>query len=88
MVNAFGDNVARGPGNLHMAKKVVVIKGKFKDYVDEIRKSYELGSTPYRLHTNSDGTFVTPILFIVGGYIHWPMLLQWRLVVARLRRIQ
>ena len=28
---------------------------------DEIRQSYELGSAPYRLHTNSDGTFVTPV---------------------------
>ena len=27
----------------------------------EIQQSYELGFTPYRLHTNVDGTFVTPI---------------------------
>ena len=49
-----------------MAKKVVVTKGEFKDYVDEIRQSYELGFTPYRLHTNSDGTFVTPIRVYSG----------------------
>ena len=36
-------------------------KGKIKDYVDEIQQSYELGFTPYRLHTNADGTFVTSI---------------------------
>ena len=43
-----------------MVKKVVT-KGKFKDYVDEIRQSYKLGFPPYRLHTNPEGTFVTPI---------------------------
>ena len=43
-----------------MVKKVVVTKGKFKDYMDVIEQSYELGFTPYRLHTNADGTFVTP----------------------------
>ena len=52
MVNVFGDSVG---------KKVVVTKGKFKDYMDEIRQSYELGFTPYRLHTNVEGKFVTPI---------------------------
>ena len=66
MVNVFGDSVASRPGNLPMAKKVVVTKGKFKDYVDEIRQNYELGFTPYRLHTNSDVTFVTPIRVYSG----------------------
>ena len=59
MVNVFG--AGSGPGNLQMVNNVVVTKGKFKDYSDEIRQSYELGFTPYRLHTNPDGTFVTPI---------------------------
>ena len=44
-----------------MVKKVVVTVGKFKDYIDEIQQSYVLGFTPYRLHKNADGTFVTPI---------------------------
>ena len=35
--------------------------GKFGDYIDEIQQSYELGFTPYRLHTNEVGTYVTPI---------------------------
>ena len=61
MVNVFGDSVASGQGNLQMVKKVVVTKGKFNDYSDEIRQSYELGFTPYSLHTNVDGVFVTPI---------------------------
>ena len=38
-----------------MVMKVYVTVGKFKDY------SYMLGDTPYRLHKNVDGTFVTPI---------------------------
>ena len=63
MVNALGDSVASGLGNLQMMKKVVRTKGKFKDYADEIRQSYQLGFTPYRLHTNADGTYVTPIRY-------------------------
>ena len=35
--------------------------GKFQDYSDEIRQSYELGFPPCRLHTNVEGVFVTPI---------------------------
>ena len=61
MDNAFGDSVASGPGNLQMAKKVVVTKGKYKTYMDEMRQSYELGFTPFRLHTNTVGTYVSPI---------------------------
>ena len=61
MVNVFGGNIARRPGNLQVVKKVVVTVGNFKDHIDEIQQSYELGFTPYRLHKNADGTFVTPI---------------------------
>ena len=61
MVNVFGDSVASGPGNLQMAKKVVVTKGTFKDHIDEIQQSFELGSIPYRLHTNPYATYITPI---------------------------
>ena len=61
MVNIFDDSVASGPGNLQMVKNVVVTKGKFKDYMDEIKQSYELGFTPYRLHKNQYGIYVTPI---------------------------
>ena len=55
--NVFGDT--SGPGNLQMVKKVVVTKGKFKDYMGEIQQSYELGFTPYRLHKNQYGIYVT-----------------------------
>ena len=44
-----------------MVKKVVTTVSRFGNYTAEIRQSYELGFTPYRLHTNVDGTFVTPI---------------------------
>ena len=57
MLNVFGDSIASGPE----VKKVVTAVGQFKDYFAEILQSYVLGFTPYRLHTNVDGTFVTPI---------------------------
>ena len=63
MVNVFGHSVRSGPGKLQI---VVVTKGMFKDYMDEIRQSYELEFTLYRIHTNPDGTFVTPIRFYSG----------------------
>ena len=50
-----------------MVKKVVVTEGKFKDYGDEIQQGYELGFTPYRLHKNTDDTFVTPIRYYDGS---------------------
>ena len=62
MVNVFGV----WQGNLQVVKTFVVTEGKFKDYTDEIQQSYELGFTPYRLHTNADGTFVTPIRYYDG----------------------
>ena len=61
MVNVFGGSIASWLGNLQVVKEVVVIVGKFMDYIDEIQHSYVLGFTPYRLHKNADGTFVTPI---------------------------
>ena len=66
MVNVFGDSVASGTGNLQMAKKVET-KDKYKDYWNEIQQSYELGFTPYRLHTNVDSIYVTPIRVYDGS---------------------
>ena len=88
MVNVFGDSVASGSGNLQVVKNVVVTKAKFKDYADEIQQSYELGFTSYRLHTNADGTFVTPIRYYDGKVLYWTMLLQWRLAIGILKRIR
>ena len=42
MVYLFDESTASGPGNLQMVKKVVVTKGKCKDYLNEIQQSYEL----------------------------------------------
>ena len=52
-----------------MAKKGVVTKGKYRDYWNEIQQSYELGFTPYRLHMNVDGIYVTPI-HVYDGSVH------------------
>ena len=51
---------------LQVVKKVILTKGKFKDYWNEIQQSYVLGFTPYRLYKNPDGTFVTPIRYYDG----------------------
>ena len=62
MVILFGVSIAIGPGNLQVVKKVVVTVGRF-----------ELGFTPYRLHKNTDGTFVTPIrVYDRKVYVVWP----------------
>ena len=66
MVNVFGDSIASWPGNLQMVKIVVGTEGKFKDYANEIQQSYKIGLTPYRLHKNADGIFVTPIRYCDG----------------------
>ena len=70
-----------------MVKKVVVTKGKFKDYVDEIQAmSLDIHLIDYTRIPMVHLLF--SFVFIVGGYMYWTMLLQWRLVVARLKRIQ
>ena len=62
MVNVFSESVGSGGSvDLQIVKKVATTVGTFGDYIDEIRQSYEFGFTSYRLHTNKDGTFVTPI---------------------------
>ena len=40
--------------------------GQYLDYYAEINQSYVLGFPPYRLHTNVDGTLVTPIRYYDG----------------------
>ena len=58
--------VKRAGREIQMAKKVVVTKGKFKDYSDEILQSYVLGFPPYRLHSNVEVVFVTLIRVYSG----------------------
>ena len=71
-----------------MAKKVVVTKGKFRDYMDEIQQSYELGFTPYILHKNQYGIYVTPFVFMMRAYMYWTMLPRRMLAIGILKRIQ
>ena len=47
-------------------KKVVVTKGKFNDYIDEIQQSYGLGFRHYRLQPNVEGTYAAPIRVYSG----------------------
>ena len=62
MVNLFDESVGSGGSvGLQLVKKVVTTVGTFGEYIDEIQQSCELGFTPYRLHTNEVGTYVTPI---------------------------
>ena len=66
MVNVFGESVGSGSVDLQLVKKVVATVGQYEDYWAEINQSYELGFPPYKLHTNVDGTFVTPIRYYDG----------------------
>ena len=61
MVNVFGESVGSGSVDLQSVKKVGVTNGQYKDYVNEMQQSYELGFPPYWLHTSGYGTFVEPI---------------------------
>ena len=70
MANVFGDSVVSGSGNLQVVKKVLVTKGKLKDYAEEIQQSYVLGFAPYILHKNADDTFVTPIRIYMERYMY------------------
>ena len=58
----FFPNAAPGQKILEVPHNAVT-EGKFKDYWNEIQQSTELEITPYRLHKNADGTFVTPIRY-------------------------
>ena len=66
MVNVFGESVGSGSVDHQSVKKVVTTVGTFGDYYAEINQSYVLGFPPYRVHTNVDGTFVTPIRYYDG----------------------
>ena len=88
MVNVFGESVGSGSVDLQLVKKVVVTKGQYKDYVNEIQLTYELGFSRYLLHTTGYVTFVTPIVFIMGGYMYWTMLPRWILQVDMLQAMK
>ena len=85
MVNVFGDGVASGPENLQMVKKVVVTKGKFKDYIDKIQQSYELDLhiTDY---TRINMIYMLPPFVFIIRVMYWTMLPRWRLANGILKR--
>ena len=66
MVNVFGESVGNESVDLQLVKKIVKTVGRYEDYYAEIDQNYGLGFPPYRLHTNVDGTFVTPIRYYDG----------------------
>ena len=66
MVNVFGESVGNESVDIQLVKKGVTTVGRYEDYYAEINQGYELGFPPYRLHTNVDGTFVTPIRYYYG----------------------
>ena len=66
MVNVFGESVGNDSVDLQLVKKVVTTVGQHLENYAEINQSYVLGFPPYRLHTNVDGTFVTPIHYYDG----------------------
>ena len=63
MVNVFGESVGSG---FSISGKVVATVGQYEDYWAEINQSYVLGFSPYQVHTNVDGTFVTLIRYYDG----------------------
>ena len=66
VINVFGESVGSGFVDPQLVKKVVATAGQYEDYTAAINQSYVLGFPPYRLHTNEDGTFVTPIRYYDG----------------------
>ena len=67
MVNVFGESVGNDSVDLQLVNKVVTTVGQYVDCYAEINQSYVLGFPPYRLYTNVDGTFVTPIRYYDGS---------------------
>ena len=59
MVNVFGESIGEeGPGNLQVLRKVIVISGKYADYVNEIKASHKLGYPAYRIAPEASPIFV------------------------------
>ena len=80
IIHLFGDSVASGPGNLQMAKKVVVTKGKFKDYMDEIQQTYEIGFTDYtRINM---AYMLPPFVSMMRLYMYWIMFPRCMLAIG------
>ena len=82
MVNVFGEHGAGSstiPVDIKVLKKVTITEGYYRDYIKQIQDSYKLGATPYRLHTNRYGTWVTPLrvynnaVYVLDNVAHMPV---------------
>ena len=72
MVNIFGDNGSNNstslPKNIKLVREVKKTSGKFKDYLEQIKKSINLGYIPYRYEVHD--TWSAPCyMFVYGGRI-------------------
>ena len=67
MVNVFGDNDSNNsiglPKNIKLVRKVKKTSGLFKDYLEQIKKSIQLGYIPYRREVNN--TWASPCYMFV-----------------------
>ena len=53
MVNVFGEL-----GNLQVLRKVIVISGKYADYINDIQASQKLEYPAYRIAPEGSSTFI------------------------------
>ena len=63
MANVFVDSTGEGGlGNLQVLRKLIVISGKYVDYINEIQASHKLGYPAYRIAPEGSPTFVFTLL--------------------------
>ena len=70
MVNVCGESVGGGSGNLQMVKKVVVSKGQYKDYTNEMQQSYELGFTHLLDYRHIQMVHLLPPIRVYDGKVY------------------
>ena len=72
MVNVFGDNGSRSsvglPKNIKLVREVKKTSGLFKDYLEQIKKSIQLGFIPYRYEVHTSITMPC-YMFVYEGRI-------------------
>ena len=79
MVNVFGDSIASGPGNLLARLKTMMMK-----YSKAMSLNLHLID-----YTRIQMVHLSPpFVIMMGGYMYWTMLLQWRLAIEALQWIQ
>ena len=60
MVNVFGESTGEDGrlGNPRVLRKVIIISGKYGDYVKEIQASHKLGYPAYRIASEGSPTLI------------------------------